>query len=716
MRESARPWWLIHLGFGGLIILAVLVLPSGAERQTLQLMASLSVIPAIILGIRLNRPEHRFGWWALVAAVSTAVVSNVTWPVLQAAGLISTSPAVDLLYYLTYPILAFALAVLPALPRGKRAAGFTEAGIIASGAAVVWWTLLVDPLFADLGGQEIDQTHIMVFPLLDMALLALALRLLLLTEATSPAFALIAVGCAALLTADTAMFITADTGLFTSTVNTADPPMTSQVCWLLTNVLIGAGALHPSMARGVEAPPDTAVADKIGASRIYVATVVATPILTGVFLVNETRSGALNAADVLVPVGATALTSALIVVRMRQLNILVRQRATDLEHALRSREALQQELQHRAQVDDMTGLPNRNVLHDRLTAALAARRQGTLLILDLDEFKEVNDRFGHAMGDDLLIAVTDRLSRLADGRGLVVRLGSDEFGLLLEDITAEQAEACAREVLVAIRRPVNAQGHQLLVTASIGLRTVDDDLLTGDVLRDAYLALHAAKANGRDQFAAFAPRMREERLAIAQTPPQRRRGVRQRVAAAAARTRLRIRGAGRAALLGAAAAGAHPGDHRGRAGRVRPGHRAGHRAPEHAARPWGTGGRRRLRHRVLLTRVPPRPADRPHQDRPVLHAGARRPRPGGADPRQGDHRPGRGPRARHHRGRRGNRGTGGAAAVTGVRTGPGVPLRPARPGRRSRRAARHISLTGRVRPASGVGRSALGCRSVTALN
>ncbi|MFG1607606.1 putative bifunctional diguanylate cyclase/phosphodiesterase [Actinoplanes sp. NPDC049265] len=551
MRDT-RPWWLWQLAVGGLSLLVVLLTPSGAVRSTFQLLISLTVIPAVITGIRVHRPAHRFGWRALALAVTIAVVSNVAWPVLQATHVLAFSGAADLLYYLTFPALAFALATLPGLPRGTRSAGFTEAGIITSGAAVVWWTLLVDPL---VHGGAVGPAHIVVFPLLDMALLALAFRLLLLTDAGSVSYLLLTVSCASLLTADTAMFLDVGVVSFVSATNTMSPPLLSQVCWLITNVTMGAAALHPSMARPVEPPSDTALADRIGASRIYVATVVATPILSGVFLLNEIASGDLSDADVVVPVGATAVTAALVVTRMRQLNVLVRQRAGALEQ-------LQRELLHRAQNDDMTGLPNRTVLHDRLTSMLRHQSPGSLMVLDLDEFKEVNDRFGYAMGDDLLVAVAERLRRLLDGRALVVRLGSDEFGVLLPGSSTDavaagagvlqscssveavaagagvlqscssaeavagaagvlqscsSAEAVAGEILVAMRRPVNAQGHELFATASVGLRTVDPDLLTGDVLRDAYLALHAAKAAGRDQVKVFDRRMREQRLAVAET-------------------------------------------------------------------------------------------------------------------------------------------------------------------------------------------------------
>jgi diguanylate cyclase (GGDEF)-like protein len=219
---------------------------------------------------------------------------------------------------------------------------------------------------------------------------------------------------------------------------------------------------------------------------------------------------------VVVPVTAIAVTSALVVQRMRQLHRVVAGRATELETALRTGEELQQELLFRSSHDALTGLPGRSVLHERLTAALVAGRQGALLLLDLDKFKDINDRFGHTVGDDLLLEVSAVL-RAEAGDGLVSRLDSDEFAVLLCDTDLDGARPVAARMLDAMRRPVRVQGHELFATASIGLRELADDLLPADVVRDAYLALHAAKEAGRDQLALFDQELRDKRLEAART-------------------------------------------------------------------------------------------------------------------------------------------------------------------------------------------------------
>src|SRR4051794_17469929 len=156
--------------------------------------------------------------------------------------------------------------------------------------------------------------------------------------------------------------------------------------------------------------------------------VVLTPVLTGGTLLRELAAGDVDAWDVLVPLGATTLTAVQLVLRLRQLHRVAERRAADLdargaelEQALDSQATLQRELRHRATHDPLTGLPNRPLFRERLAGALARRADGALFIVDLDGFKDVNDRFGHALGDDLLLAVAARLRKLIGADGLLAR-------------------------------------------------------------------------------------------------------------------------------------------------------------------------------------------------------------------------------------------------------------------------------------------------------
>jgi diguanylate cyclase (GGDEF)-like protein len=509
--DGPRRWWLRYFCVFATPAAALPILPAAA-RPAVVLVCGVAVVAALLTGIRLFRPVNALGWYALVAAVVTVLLVGLVAPMLDAADLMRRSPLLDAVYYLSYPVYGLALTVLPTRGRpGSRFAGLTEAAIITTGALVVWWAFIIDPVVMD-SSVRIQQVHVLVYPILDVAVLALGLRLLILAGFSSPAFTGLTVSTAAVLVGDLIVFELSGDGLVIGA-----PPVAAGSLWLFAFALVGAAALHPSMARPAPAARDGDEPDAIGAARIYVVTVIATPILTGAFLLHELGDDRLATLDIVVPVGATALIAALVVSRMRQINQLARRRAIALEQSLGAEERLRDEMRRRAQHDELTGLPNRSLLYDRVTAALAAGTPGALFVLDLDNFKDVNDRFGYALGDDLLGALARRLREMSADRALVARLDGGEFAVLLAPASAGEAPRRAQEMVVTMRRPVQVQGQEVFATVSVGVRELDSGLLTGDVLRDAYLALHSAKAAGRDQAATFDSNLLEQRLATART-------------------------------------------------------------------------------------------------------------------------------------------------------------------------------------------------------
>ncbi len=162
-----------------------------------------------------------------------------------------------------------------------------------------------------------------------------------------------------------------------------------------------------------------------------------------------------------------------------------------------------QRLAHQAAHDPLTGLANRSVFAERLAAALTPGSGGTpaLLMVDLDGFKTVNDTLGHAAGDTLLVAVSERLCALTRAGDTVARLGGDEFAVLVTESSAEEAAGLADRLLAELTLPVRVDGGDAAVGASIGITLgvgYDDD--PGRMLRDADLALYAAKADGKGRY------------------------------------------------------------------------------------------------------------------------------------------------------------------------------------------------------------------------
>jgi diguanylate cyclase (GGDEF)-like protein len=169
----------------------------------------------------------------------------------------------------------------------------------------------------------------------------------------------------------------------------------------------------------------------------------------------------------------------------------------------------EQQIQHLAFHDSLTGLPNRLLFHDRIEEALAeAQARGeavAVLCLDLDHFKNVNDSLGHAAGDAVLRQIGERLRNCVRDRDTVARLGGDEFGIVLAKLTdPDFATTLAWRVISALGEPIDLNGHQAVVGTSIGIATSASDGLDGDkLLKNADLALYRAKADGRGTFRFF---------------------------------------------------------------------------------------------------------------------------------------------------------------------------------------------------------------------
>jgi diguanylate cyclase len=181
----------------------------------------------------------------------------------------------------------------------------------------------------------------------------------------------------------------------------------------------------------------------------------------------------------------------------------------------------QRQLERLALYDPLTGLANRTLLTDRITQAVARADRGAappaVLLLDLDGFKSVNDGFGHAAGDLLLVEVARRLREVVRDGDTVARLGGDEFAVVVCDATAEQALEVADRILAAIADPVRVEDGSCSVGASIGVCLAVRGQSPGILLRDADTAMYAAKARGRGGVQLYEPAMHAAALSRVRT-------------------------------------------------------------------------------------------------------------------------------------------------------------------------------------------------------
>jgi diguanylate cyclase (GGDEF)-like protein/PAS domain S-box-containing protein len=180
------------------------------------------------------------------------------------------------------------------------------------------------------------------------------------------------------------------------------------------------------------------------------------------------------------------------------------------------RKELEDQLRWQALHDPLTQLPNRTCLRLRLAQALQHKTSGwtefAVLFVDLDNFKSVNDKLGHAAGDQLLIEVSRCLEACVRQGDTVARLGGDEFAIVLGETTsAEAAAATARRILYLLRSPITVDGIALLVSASIGIALAGADCVDADeLLCDADAAMYTAKARGKGRYEVFSERAQRD--------------------------------------------------------------------------------------------------------------------------------------------------------------------------------------------------------------
>jgi diguanylate cyclase (GGDEF)-like protein/PAS domain S-box-containing protein len=177
------------------------------------------------------------------------------------------------------------------------------------------------------------------------------------------------------------------------------------------------------------------------------------------------------------------------------------------------RKALEERLHHQAFHDPLTGLANRALLKDRLDHALNRQaRSGGLLgvvLLDLDDFKAINDSLGHRAGDELLISLAERLRACTREADTLARLGGDEFAILLEDLeNPDDASVLAQRIVAAMASCFTFEGQSFPVSASLGVAVAEAGLATlDDVIRDADVAMYLTKSTAKGGFTLFEPGM-----------------------------------------------------------------------------------------------------------------------------------------------------------------------------------------------------------------
>jgi diguanylate cyclase (GGDEF)-like protein len=525
---TRRVGWLAYLAAGGLITAVAAMLPATVGAVTL-LAVHASGVAAVVVGIRRNRLADSTGWRCLAGAGVAGMVGGVLGEISIATGQLIPWWA-QAWNVIGYVLAVVGLTSLTPRSRGSRWESILDSGVVTVGVALPVWTFALDPI-VDSG-----QTHgamlamHIAYPLFDLVLVGITARLVFVTGARTPATLLIVVANLALLSADTAYW----SGVTGPVGGTAS--LFSMLAWLGWYMGVGAAALHPSSAQLGRTRDDFREVSGQVRLVVFLGLAVLAPTIAVIGHLAQEKGGGELIDDVVLP-GLTALLAALLVLRVNLVARLAHRRAADLDTkateltaALWEQKALQSQLTHRALHDPLTGLGNRSLLNDRLNWALVRGQQTdpvALLLLDLDGFKDINDTFGHPVGDELLVQVAQRLLGVLGDEDTLARLGGDEFAILLEDMTPEHALRLAHSALDALRVPYRSGDRQLYLTTSIGLLNAAPPATPSEALRDADLALYAAKGAGKNQVVVFEPRLRSAHMEYTRLTNGLRRAVAQ---------------------------------------------------------------------------------------------------------------------------------------------------------------------------------------------
>lgn len=436
------------------------------------LLVTVAAVLAVAQGLRRSARRARQPWWLLLTALGVLNAGNVayvrsTW---LAGGVTGDDPASAVLYALGYVIL-LAAAVAIVVRRGHGdVGGMIDAAITSLALGGVLWEVVFLPFQQVARVSEANQAVLFVDVFVMMGILGALVRVALVSPERLVAVWLFAAGLATCMVGNVVLAAATDpvTHVF---------PDWTNVPFLLAYVGIGCAALHPSAAMLTEpgpAPEDDLTTGRLMFLGLMLALI---PVVGGGRVILG-----LPADGVLIAVGSAMLIP-LVMLRVARL-------ATQRRRAER-------ELLRLATADHLTGLPNRAACLQRLTDDLAAGagRSGLAVIFcDLDGSKPVNDRLGHAAGDELLIAVADRLRGCVRETDLVSRFGGDEFVIVCRDRDPRRAvELVCDRVSAMVGEPFAAGGEQVRIGVSAGAAFAGPAATTDDLINRADLAMYEAK-------------------------------------------------------------------------------------------------------------------------------------------------------------------------------------------------------------------------------
>ncbi|GAA4570036.1 hypothetical protein GCM10023176_27850 [Micromonospora coerulea] len=505
----ARP---IPSGRVGLVAAALVVLgeagwlaaglPGAAEVSDLGAVALAAWAAFACLRVARRHPVALRRFWTLLAAtMALAALGRVLWMVERLGGReLPHTPLIGGLF--TAGIVTGTAALLCSLAAPRSLVGqartLLDGVIVALALIPIGWVVV----FRDLAAAELTdplRTWGLLYPMFDLMQLTILVAVAGPSRPMWRAWAVIGASLATRAAADTAYVSLVAHGSYTS-----GHPI--DVCWPLSYLLIGAATRYPPPA-GSDGAEETTESPLPPWWRVALPYL---PVGGAIVAVALSRR----------PTGQTP--HLIFLCMMALLGVLALRQGLAANENLR----LVARLRRLAYSDQLTGLPNRLTFTRRLRRALRDEAPVAVLLLDLDGFKQVNDRFGHVTGDRLLTTIAERMRDATADDGMIARLGGDEFAVLVDGDRPVSPERLAERLLAALEPLPGEEDLGLNPSASIGIAEYGPQHASHtDLLRDADIAMYAAKAAGKSAYRTCTPALRESAVTRAELIAELRRAV-----------------------------------------------------------------------------------------------------------------------------------------------------------------------------------------------
>jgi diguanylate cyclase (GGDEF)-like protein len=497
----------------GVVVIAAYFVSSAIVQVLIYQALGLGAAVSICVGVVRHRPAQRASWLLIAAGFVALFGGDLLWNIYELVlHVIAPFPSwADASYLAGYVLIPLGLTLLVRTRNG----GFSRSSlldgcIVGVGVGVLFWVFFMAPSISGTNAPLLPQLIAVAYPIGDVVMLVAAARLALSGGTKNASFVFLLTGLLAFILADVAYAEIIILGNYY-------PAHPIDIGWLFGYTCFAVAGLHPSMASLT-----ARVGERTYPRRLTIALLTSTTLLAPIAYVADFVWFGGTQAYVIVT--ASALLFILVMARFGGLLKTLDETVVDLKTqgrallaSLSERELLTKELRHRALHDPLTGLGNRSLFFDRVEHALKrGRRRGgsiAVMLLDLDNFKIVNDSLGHLAGDSLLCEVANRLEASLRAPDTVARLGGDEFAVLLEEVAEpDAAEQVASRVAHALAEPIQVESTKVTVAISIGYVFCDvaemrDGADPQNLLRNADTSMYVAKERGKGQVVRFATDM-----------------------------------------------------------------------------------------------------------------------------------------------------------------------------------------------------------------